>query len=65
VTTSNFPDAVVWNAWEKKAAGMADMEQDGWHRYVCLEPAIINRPVQLDASQTSFTSSISLSVLPL
>jgi D-hexose-6-phosphate mutarotase len=30
VSTENFSDAVVWNAWEKKAATMADMEPGGW-----------------------------------
>jgi glucose-6-phosphate 1-epimerase len=62
IVTHNLPDAVVWNAWIAKAASMADMEPDGWKRYVCVEPAVIMSPVHLQAGQT-FDAYISLAVV--
>lgn len=31
---------VVWNPWEKDAAGMSDMPAGAWTRFVCVEPAV-------------------------
>lgn len=34
-----FPDAVVWNPGAADAAALADMEDDEYQRFVCIEPA--------------------------
>ena len=35
LTTEGFVDAVTWNPWISKSEKMADMEVDGWKRFVC------------------------------
>jgi glucose-6-phosphate 1-epimerase len=41
-----FPDTVIWNIWDK-AATLADMEPDDYLRYLCVEAAIVEKPVTL------------------
>lgn len=41
-----FPDAVVWNPGAQDAAALADMEDDEYRRFVCIEPAMLD-PHQL------------------
>lgn len=43
--TKNFPDAVVWNPYKAKAASLADMPDDGWERFVCVEAVAVKTPV--------------------
>lgn len=38
---SGFTDAVVWNPGAADAAGLADMEDDEYRRFVCIEPALL------------------------
>ncbi len=45
---SGFTDAVVWNPGAVDAAALADMENDDYKRFVCIEPAVLD-PVTLDA----------------
>lgn len=41
---------VVWNPWSDLAAGMADIPDDAWPEFVCIEPAVNkDRFVALDA----------------
>lgn len=41
----NLPvDTVVWNPWIEKAAAMADFEEGGWQRMLCVEPGLVNGP---------------------
>ncbi|KAK9916170.1 hypothetical protein WJX75_009639 [Coccomyxa subellipsoidea] len=40
VEKEGFPDAVVWNPWVEKAAGMGDFGDDEYKEMVCLEPAV-------------------------
>ena len=35
------PDCVVWNAWIDKCRGIADMEDEDYKRYVCVEPGSV------------------------
>jgi glucose-6-phosphate 1-epimerase len=38
IVRDNLDDAVVWNPWVDKSAGMADFEpKDGWKNMVCVE----------------------------
>jgi glucose-6-phosphate 1-epimerase len=46
-----FTDAVVWNPGAADAAALADMEDDEYRRFVCIEPASLG-PVTLDAGAT-------------
>jgi glucose-6-phosphate 1-epimerase len=39
IHTSGSHTAVVWNPWEKIAAGMADLEPNDYHHFVCVETA--------------------------
>jgi glucose-6-phosphate 1-epimerase len=41
-----FSDAVVWNPGAADTAALADMEDDEYQRFVCIEPAQLN-PVEL------------------
>jgi glucose-6-phosphate 1-epimerase len=47
VEAAGFPDAVVWNPGAERAAALADLEPDGWRRFVCVEAAAVARPVHL------------------
>ncbi len=47
VAADGFPDVVVWNPGAARAASLADVEPDGWRRFVCVEAAAIARPVSL------------------
>ena len=51
VATTNFPDVVVWNPGVEKAAALVDMEPGGERRMLCVEAAVVQRPVALDALQ--------------
>ncbi len=46
-----FPDLVVWNPWEAKSAAMADMPPLGFRHMLCVEAAVIGRPVRLEPGQ--------------
>jgi glucose-6-phosphate 1-epimerase len=42
-----FPDAVVWNPGAVAGAALGDLEPGGYARMLCIEPAVIGRPVLL------------------
>ncbi len=46
LTQSGFTDAVVWNPGAADTARLADMEDDEYQRFVCIEPALIE-PITL------------------
>ncbi|MGZ5195654.1 MAG: aldose epimerase family protein, partial [Ramlibacter sp.] len=46
-----FADAVVWNPGEADTAALADMEDDEYKRFVCIEPALLG-PATLDPGQS-------------
>jgi glucose-6-phosphate 1-epimerase len=47
VRQSGFVDTVVWNPGPQRAAALSDLEADGWKRFLCVEAAVVGRPVQL------------------
>lgn len=47
VASTGFPDTVVWNPGTERAAGLADLEADGWLRMLCVEAAVVGAPVRL------------------
>lgn len=36
-----FEDTTIWNPTEIRGRGIADMEDNGWDRYVCIEPGYV------------------------
>ncbi|EIW68037.1 hypothetical protein TREMEDRAFT_69533 [Tremella mesenterica DSM 1558] len=36
-----FEDSTVWNPQEKSGKNMIDMEENGWDRYICVEPGYV------------------------
>ncbi len=43
VSKTGFPDVVVWNAGAEKGAALADLEPEGYRKYVCVEAAKVNQ----------------------
>jgi len=62
VDAEGFPDVVVWNPWEEKARALDDMEPGGWQRMLCVEAAVVGRPVRL-APGESWTGEQTLRAL--
>ncbi|MFC0254413.1 D-hexose-6-phosphate mutarotase [Massilia consociata] len=50
IEQDGFPDVVVWNPGAVDAAALADMENDEYKRFVCIEPALLD-PLTLEAGQ--------------
>jgi glucose-6-phosphate 1-epimerase len=44
----NFPDVVVWNPWEAKAAALADLPPHGFRHMLCVEAAAATQPVRVE-----------------
>ncbi|KAI7741502.1 hypothetical protein M8C21_007732 [Ambrosia artemisiifolia] len=42
-----LPDVVVWNPWEKKSKSMADLGDDEYRQMVCVDGAVVEKPVTL------------------
>jgi glucose-6-phosphate 1-epimerase len=42
VEKSGSPSTVVWNPWAEKAAALADLPDDGYLKFCCIEAAIAN-----------------------
>jgi glucose-6-phosphate 1-epimerase len=42
ITADGLDDTVLWNPWIEKAAKLADMPDDGYKSFVCVESAAVN-----------------------
>jgi glucose-6-phosphate 1-epimerase len=51
ITAEGFPDVVVWNPGPAKAAALADLPDDDWLQFLCVEAGAIDTPVTLAAGQ--------------
>jgi glucose-6-phosphate 1-epimerase len=51
IEAANFPEVVVWNPWQEKAAAIADLAAGDFRRFLCVEAALIERPMQLAAGE--------------
>ena len=51
IDSEGFPDVVVWNPGPDKAAALPDLPDDDWLSFVCVEAAVIGRPVTLAPGQ--------------
>ena len=49
VKVSGFRDVVVWNPHAEKAKAMADLGEDNYSKFVCVEAGSVNEPVTLQA----------------
>ncbi|OZJ02313.1 hypothetical protein BZG36_04450 [Bifiguratus adelaidae] len=54
VHKKNLKDTVVWNAWVDKAKGMADMADEEYNDYVCIEPGSVAEWVRVGVGMTKF-----------
>jgi glucose-6-phosphate 1-epimerase len=50
VRQTGFTDVVVWNPWAS-AAQIADMEPEGYREMLCVEAAVIGKPVVLEPNE--------------
>ena len=65
VTTEGAANLVVWNPWAAKAADVADIGDDDWERFVCIEGAnAFENAVSLEPGQ-SHTTTYRVEVQPL
>jgi glucose-6-phosphate 1-epimerase len=47
IEAAHFPEVVVWNPWQEKAAAMTDLAPGDFRRFLCVEAALIEQSVQL------------------
>jgi glucose-6-phosphate 1-epimerase len=52
IESRGFADAVVWNPGPAKGAALADLEQDGYRRMLCVEAGNILQPTTLAPGQS-------------
>jgi len=52
VMSRGFPDVVVWNPGPIMGAKMADLELDGYRRMVCVEAAVVGKPITVEPQAT-------------
>jgi glucose-6-phosphate 1-epimerase len=47
VSSTNFPDVVVWNPWTDSSPAIADLPPTGFRRFLCVEAAAVAQPLVL------------------
>eukprot|EP00698_Gefionella_okellyi_P006189 TRINITY_DN15603_c0_g1_i1.p1 TRINITY_DN15603_c0_g1~~TRINITY_DN15603_c0_g1_i1.p1 ORF type:complete len:321 (+),score=55.55 TRINITY_DN15603_c0_g1_i1:66-965(+) len=52
VDKTGFPDVVVWNPFAEKVKSIADMGQDEWTQFVCVEVAAASSPQPVAPGQS-------------
>ncbi len=65
VTTLGAANLVVWNPWAAKAAAAADIGDDDWERFVCVEAANTFQDAVLLKPGESHTTTYRVEVQPL
>lgn len=48
INAQGFKDTVVWNIGAEKASTLADLGAGEWQQFVCVESAVIGKPVMLE-----------------
>jgi glucose-6-phosphate 1-epimerase len=46
------PDCVLWNPWIEKARSLADLNDDAYLSYVCVEPGLVIKPIEVQPGQS-------------
>jgi len=52
IHSEGFRDIVVWNPWMERGATITDLEPKGYRRMLCVESAVIQRPVTLEPGES-------------
>lgn len=58
INAQGFKDTVVWNIGADKASSLNDLGPDEWQQYVCIESALIDKPIKLEP-HTSWMGGVS------
>ncbi|XP_076925002.1 putative glucose-6-phosphate 1-epimerase [Bidens hawaiensis] len=58
-----LPDVVVWNPWEKRPKSRADLGEDEYRQMVCVNGAVIEKPVTLKPGE-EWTGRSEIIVVP-
>lgn len=65
LTATGSRTAVIWNPWIDRAAALADMDNDGWQRMLCIETANVMDDIVTLAPGASCTMGVSVASKPL
>nr|KJB41275.1 hypothetical protein B456_007G105200 [Gossypium raimondii] len=57
IRKDGLPDVVVWNPWEKKSKSMVDFGDDEYKQMLCVDGAVIEKPVTLKPGKAKSTYS--------
>ena len=60
LTSHGSRTAVIWNPWIDRAAALADMDNDGWQRMLCIETANVMDDVITLEPGASHTMGVSI-----
>lgn len=52
LSMAGFDQWMIWNPGATEARQMADLPDDGWKRFVCIEPVRVSRPCPLQTGET-------------
>lgn len=47
LSATGFEQWMVWNPGREGARALADLPDDDWRRFVCIEPVVVRRPLRL------------------
>jgi len=50
LTSKNLPDVVLWNPWKDKAGAMADLGEEAWPNFLCVEAGQCVKPITVAPS---------------
>lgn len=62
ISCTGFDQWMVWNCGADDAIKMADLPDEDWNKFICIEPVIVDNPVKLPAGQ-SFVASMTVEVV--
>ncbi|WP_194270609.1 D-hexose-6-phosphate mutarotase [Glaciimonas soli] len=52
ISKTGFPDLVVWNPWQTLCAQIADLPDDAYQQFICVEAALVAVPMTLLAGES-------------
>ena len=52
ITKTGFRDVVIWNPGPEGAKGLSDMGDNEYPSMLCIEAAIVDQPIILEAGQS-------------